>query len=45
MSAMADQGVIKEKKKLPEDFFFEGQLIEQSDGRAKKDAAVKGDSD
>lgn len=43
MSAMADQGVVKEKKKLPEDFFFEGQLIEQSDGRAKKDVASNDD--
>lgn len=34
---MPDQDVVEEKKKLPEGFFFEGQLIEMADGKTKKD--------
>lgn len=44
MSAMADQAADEEKKKqkLPEDFFFEGQLIAQAE--RKKDRKATSDA-
>lgn len=40
MTTMSDPDVVEAKKELPDDFFFEGQLIEMADGKAKGNGAA-----